>query len=106
MEPGRIILGGGVMLTPGLIERVRDSAIRLGKGYFKGNPGDIVVPPALGDQAGLLGGLALAQDMLAYLSAELPDQLPNDCHDVTMLKYLMDFPAFSPRSILTISDGV
>lgn len=65
MEPGRIILGGGVMLTPGLIERVRDSAIRLGKGYFKGNPGDIVVPPALGDQAGLLGGLALAQDMLA-----------------------------------------
>lgn len=65
MDPGRIILGGGVMLTPGLIERVRDSAIRLGKGYFKGNPGDIVVPPALGDQAGLLGGLALAQDMLA-----------------------------------------
>jgi fructokinase len=64
MEPGRIILGGGVMATPGLIERVRQTADRLGKGYFRGNADDIVVLPMLGDSAGLLGGLALAQDIL------------------------------------------
>jgi fructokinase len=62
MEPGRIVMGGGVMKSPGLIERVRDEAVRLGAGYFRGNPQDIVVAPGLGEQAGLLGGLALALD--------------------------------------------
>lgn len=65
MEPGRIILGGGVMGTTGLIERVRANASLLGKGYFRGDPDDIILPPALGDGAGLLGGLALAQDIIA-----------------------------------------
>lgn len=65
MEPGRVILGGGVMGTPGLIEMVRQKATELGRGYFRGQASEIIVPPALGDQAGLLGGLALAQDMLA-----------------------------------------
>ncbi len=64
MEPGRVILGGGVMDTPGLIDRVRCSAAIIGKGYFKGDPHEIVVAPALGDRAGLLGGLALAQAIL------------------------------------------
>jgi fructokinase len=60
-EPGRIIFGGGVMATPGLIERVRQQAVTLGGGYFRGDPGEIVVLPGLGDKAGLLGALALAQ---------------------------------------------
>ena len=64
MEPGKIILGGGVMATPGLIERVRKTAEQLGKGYFRGNATDIIVHPALGDNAGILGGLALAQDIV------------------------------------------
>jgi fructokinase len=64
MEPGRIILGGGVMGTPGLISKVRRSASELGNGYFRGQPEQIIVPPALGDRAGLLGALALAQDIL------------------------------------------
>lgn len=64
MEPARVILGGGVMGTPGLLERVRHNAAQLGKGYFRGQASEIIVPPALGDQAGLLGGLALAQNML------------------------------------------
>lgn len=64
LEPGRIIFGGGVMATPGLLERVREVAGQLGKGYFRGNAKDIIVAPALGDRAGLLGGLALAQDAL------------------------------------------
>jgi fructokinase len=65
MEPGRVILGGGVMATPGLIERVRCKAGELGQRYFVGKADDIIVPPGLGDRAGLLGGLALAQDIFA-----------------------------------------
>lgn len=65
MEPGRIILGGGVTGTPGLIARVREKATDLGMGYFRGQASRIIVPPALGDMAGLLGALALAQDATA-----------------------------------------
>jgi fructokinase len=65
MEPGRIVLGGGVMGTPGLIERVRIEADRIGGGYFRGKAEEIVVAPGLGNKAGLLGALALAQDALA-----------------------------------------
>lgn len=60
-EPGRIIFGGGVMGTPGLIDRVQRQAVTLGGGYFRGDPNEIVVLPGLGDKAGLLGALALAQ---------------------------------------------
>jgi fructokinase len=60
MEPGRIIFGGGVMATPGLLGRVRAATARLGNGYFRGRADDVIVPPLLGDRAGLLGALALA----------------------------------------------
>jgi fructokinase len=60
-EPGKIIIGGGVSATAGLIERVRAEAGRLGQGYFVGKPDDIVTLPGLGDHSGLLGALALAQ---------------------------------------------
>ena len=63
MEPGRVILGGGVMATPGLIERVRVVADQLGSTYFRGKAQEIIVPPGLGDRAGLLGALVLAQDV-------------------------------------------
>ena len=59
--PGRVIFGGGVMGTPGLIDRVRQQVAVLGGGYFRGDPNQIVVLPGLGDKAGLLGALALAQ---------------------------------------------
>jgi fructokinase len=62
MEPGRIILGGGVMATPGLLAHVQETAATLGAGYFKGQASDIVVLPGLGGRAGLIGALALAQD--------------------------------------------
>ena len=62
MEPGRIVLGGGVMGTPGLLAQVREAAVALGSAYFRGNPAEVIVAPGLGDQAGLLGALALAQD--------------------------------------------
>ena len=63
-EPGRIVLGGGVMGTPGLIERVRAEAERIGKGYFRGKASETVVLPGLGERSGLLGARALAQDAI------------------------------------------
>jgi fructokinase len=63
MEPGKIIMGGGVMGTPGLLARVRAAATQLGSAYFRGVATEVIVAPGLGDQAGLLGGLALAVDV-------------------------------------------
>lgn len=62
-EPGRIIFGGGVMGTPGMIDRVKNCATSLGKDYYVGAPADIITLPALGDRAGLLGALALAENL-------------------------------------------
>lgn len=62
MEPARIVLGGGVMHAPGLLDMVRQAASDLGAGYFVGDARELVVLPALGDNAGLLGALALAMD--------------------------------------------
>ena len=50
--------------TPALLDRIRAQADKLGGGYFRGRASDIIVAPGLGDKAGLLGGLALAQDIL------------------------------------------
>jgi fructokinase len=65
MEPGRIILGGGVMGAPGLLARVHTQAAEQGASYFRGKAEDIIVSPGLGDRAGLIGGLALAMDAFA-----------------------------------------
>lgn len=63
LAPARIVFGGGVMGTPGLIERVRAQAFELGGSYFVGDVREIISLPALGDRAGLLGALALAQTL-------------------------------------------
>ena len=62
--PGRIVLGGGVMQTPGLLGRVREAAAVLGNGYFAAAADyeALVVPPALGTRSGIVGALALAID--------------------------------------------
>ena len=59
MEPARIVLGGGVMATPGLLAKVRTEAAATGKGYAVGDPAKVIVPPALAGDSGLLGALAL-----------------------------------------------
>lgn len=61
LQPGRIVLGGGVMGTPDLLGRVRQAAMEAGNGYFAGDPREIVVSPGLGSDSGLLGALAVAQ---------------------------------------------
>ena len=60
MEPARIVLGGGVMGTPGLLAQVRADTRAAGAGYFAGNAEEVVVGPGLGVDSGLLGALALA----------------------------------------------
>jgi fructokinase len=72
MEPGRIIMGGGVMDAPCLMDRVRQAAVRVGGGYFRGRAEDVIVPPMLGKRLGLLAGLALALDGEKLPSRSVP----------------------------------
>jgi fructokinase len=67
LSPERVVLGGGVMARAGLYPRVRAGIGELLGGYVAspaladGLTG-YVVPPALGERAGVLGALRLAQD--------------------------------------------
>jgi fructokinase len=68
--PERIILGGGVMHQEQLFPLVRAGLSRLLDGYLayeqlRGSLADFIVPPALGDDAGVLGCVALGQRLLA-----------------------------------------
>jgi fructokinase len=62
-SPRKIILGGGVMKRPGLIEKVRDQFRLVLQSYIQSpyleNLDEYIVPPALGDLAGALGAVAL-----------------------------------------------
>ena len=67
--PDRLIFGGGVMKTPGLIEALREATERRLAGYIKApqlDPGLIryIVTPGLGDQAGITGAIALGRRAL------------------------------------------
>jgi fructokinase len=68
LSPQRIIIGGGVPKQPSLLPLVRRRLPGLLAGYFDApeleQPGAIdryVVPPTLGDQAGVLGAIELAR---------------------------------------------
>lgn len=70
LSPERIILGGGVMKQPHLFPRIRAEVPELLNGYIQArpilDPGEMetyIVPPALGDRAGILGALALARSL-------------------------------------------
>jgi fructokinase len=66
-SPARVIVGGGVMEIEGLLPRVRARLRDLMAGYLE-TPllgeaiDDYLVPPELGDRAGVLGAIALAQE--------------------------------------------
>lgn len=59
LSPQRVVIGGGVMATPGLHAAVDAQARMLAAGYFPLPEGPLVTPPGLGDDAGLMGALAL-----------------------------------------------
>jgi fructokinase len=62
VSPELIVLGGGVMHRPGLLESVQRQLDQLVNGYVAVPE---LVAPALGGRAGVLGALALAESVLA-----------------------------------------
>ena len=63
LSPHRVVVGGGVAKTPGFHKEATDRMIHWLGSYVE-IPAGFVVPPVLGDHAGIAGGLALAQDLL------------------------------------------
>jgi fructokinase len=69
LSPARIILGGGVMHQPQIFELLRPEVQRILNGYLQmpqitERLDEYIVPPGLGDRAGVLGALALAEQAL------------------------------------------
>ncbi len=68
LSPSKLILGGGVMQQPNLFVLLRQEVQLLLNEYiqvpqlFEGMD-EYIVPPALGNQTGVLGAIALAQDI-------------------------------------------
>ena len=62
--PQRVILGGGVMHQEHLLPLVRERLVEHLNGYLE-IPADFIVSPALGDDAGLLGCVALGRKILS-----------------------------------------
>jgi fructokinase len=66
LSPQRIVLGGGVMEQPHLFPLIRQKVRELLNGYLQ-SPAileqidNYIVPPALGNKAGVLGAIALAE---------------------------------------------
>lgn len=72
LSPERILIGGGIMRTPGLLDRVRGEVLELLNGYLddpavQDGIATYIAEPALGARAGVLGAIALAQ---AHITAE------------------------------------
>ncbi len=65
----KLVLGGGVMSAPGLLDAVRAELPRVVRGYgpahlVDGDPADLLVPPAVQGSSGVVGALTLAADLL------------------------------------------
>jgi len=72
-SPRRVILGGGVMQHQSLFPLVRRKVQQLLNGYIHSpqiieNIDQYIVPPALGNQSGVLGAIALAIDSIEQQS--------------------------------------
>jgi fructokinase len=68
LSPQRIIVGGGVMHQPHLLPRIREACAQTLHGYLPRlkTPSDFeayIVAPGLGDAAGVIGALCLAQEI-------------------------------------------
>lgn len=56
----RVVIGGGVAKTAGLVERIAARSAELGAGYLPGGARHRVTAPRLGGDAGIAGALMLA----------------------------------------------
>lgn len=66
--PGRFILGGGVMEQSHLFHKIRKKLSQALAGYITlPELDEFIVPPGLGAQAGILGAMALAQDLISTI---------------------------------------
>ena len=68
LSPQKIVMGGGVMDVPGLIEKVRTATTLQLADYLRhpeiqAGLGTVIVQPGLGSRAGLCGALALAMSV-------------------------------------------
>ena len=75
LSPRRIVVGGGVLAHRPLLPRIRRRVVELLAGYvdapeLASDADTYIVPPALGDDAGVFGALALAQTTLAGRRSE------------------------------------
>ncbi|MNC80185.1 putative fructokinase [compost metagenome] len=69
LSPKKVILGGGVMQQAQLFEMIRDEVRRNLNGYVSSEVllnhlDSYIVPPGLGNRAGLVGALALGAEAL------------------------------------------
>lgn len=76
VSPQRIILGGGVMDQEHLFPMIRTRVLERLNGYINLEPithhiDEYIVPPALGNRAGMLGALVLAMRAAGHASAEV-----------------------------------
>lgn len=56
----RVVIGGGVAKTAGLVERIAARTAELGAGYLPGGSRHRVTRPGLGEDAGITGAMMLA----------------------------------------------
>ena len=71
LAPQRVIMGGGVMDQTHLFPLIRREVVTVLNGYIQrpqlGPELDaFIVPPGLGNRAGVLGAIALAQDAVSH----------------------------------------
>ena len=74
--PQRIVVGGGVLKTPGLLDAVREQLSLLVGGALADHPlmdtgSGYVVLPELGDLSGVMGALTLAGDALSSFEIDM-----------------------------------
>ena len=62
----RVVLGGGVMKTPGLLDRIPPLVRDLNARYLPGGAQHVISGPGLGEDSGIVGALMLAQNALAF----------------------------------------
>jgi len=70
LSPQRVVVGGGVGTSPGLLPLVREKLVALFNDYgafpnTTRDMNDFLVLPGLGDRSGMLGGIALAMEAVA-----------------------------------------